>query len=197
MTRADAPGDALAAYAAARDGDVERARRFWEDARPALDADARAIDTVDTHLTAGDANAAADTLADIVYVDDETPVLDGAIANAVGDILHAFGYVAAFVLFFGAHSTETIVGRLRLAYRAVGVDIERTETVDGTERTVFRCPYRTLGADRYGDRRVCHDVLDRVDDGYVTFLARHRDIDYDRPRRCRASECCHSEVREE
>jgi len=89
------------------------------------------------------------------------------------------------------------VQRLRWAYSTVGVDIRDTETIDGIERTVFRCPYRELGANRWGKRRACHDVLDRVDDGYVTYLDRHRDVDYQRPRACTASGCCYSVVAEQ
>jgi hypothetical protein len=40
-------------------------------------------------------------------------------------------------------------------------------------------------------------VLDRVDDGYVTFLDRHRDVEYDRPRPCAGGPCCYSEVTEQ
>ncbi|MDX1744655.1 MAG: hypothetical protein R3324_01850, partial [Halobacteriales archaeon] len=100
----------------------------------------------------------------------------------------------AFLLFLGARTPPAVVRRLRLAYRLVGVDIQRTETVDGTERTVFLCPYRNLLAGRYGEKWVCHEKLDRVDDGYVTWLARHRDIDYVRPQSCAEGECCFSEV---
>lgn len=114
--------------------------------------------------------------------------------------LHAVGYLLAHVLFVGAHTPEAIVRRLRIAYRLVGVRIVETPTVDATERTVFLCPYRNLAAGRVGRHRLCHDILDRVDDGYVTYLRRHRDIDYQRPRSCArlaycgASEYCYSEV---
>jgi hypothetical protein len=128
--------------------------------------------------------------------DDAAPTLVGPAAAFIGTLLYTVGYVAAFGLFFRARSRQAVVRRLRWAYRTVGVDIRDTETADGVERTVFRCPYRTLGAGRWGRRRACHDVLDRVDDGYVTFLARHRSLDYDRPRACAASECCYSEVAE-
>lgn len=115
-------------------------------------------------------------------------------------VLHAIGYLIAPVLFFRADSPTAVVGRLRLAYRLVGVRIHETGRVDGAERTVFLCPYRRLGASRYGAKRICHDVLDRVDDGYVTYLDRHRDIEYRRPQGCEqlpyceASEYCYSEV---
>ena len=33
-------------------------------------------------------------------------------------------------------------------------------------------------------------MLDRVDDGYVTYLERHRDIDYRRPMDCAGSGVC-------
>ena len=107
--------------------------------------------------------------------------------------LHAFGYVAAHVLFLGAHTPQAVVRRLRLAYRAVGVKITDTATVDDRQLTVFRCPYRRLGADRFGAKWLCHEKLDRVDDGYVTFLRRHRDIDYQRPRDCDAAGLCDAE----
>jgi hypothetical protein len=128
-------------------------------------------------------------------VSEETdPHLDGPIARGVGRVLHAIGYVLAYGLFLGARDPATVASRLRLAYRLVGVDIQSTSSHDG-ERTEFRCPYRTLGAGRYGERRVCHDVLDRVDDGYVTYLAR-RGIDYERPQACEAGACCYSVVDE-
>ena len=117
-------------------------------------------------------------------------------------VLYAFGYLVAHVLFLGAKTPETVVRRLRIAYRLVGVRIAETPSVDGVERTIFRCPYRNLGAARYGRKQLCHDVLDRVDDGYVTYLRRHREIDYQRPRDCTelaycdASEYCYSEVSE-
>lgn len=114
-------------------------------------------------------------------------------SGVVETALHAFGYVAAHVLFLGAHSPEEVVERLRLAYRAVGVKITDTATVDDRELTVFRCPYRRLGADRWGAKWLCHEKLDRVDDGYVTFLARHRDLDYQRPRDCDQAGFCDAE----
>jgi len=98
--------------------------------------------------------------------------------------LHALGYAIAHVLFLGAYTPCQVVRRLRLAYRLVGVRIVETPRVDGAERTIFLCPYRNLGAGRYGEKWVCHDVLDRVDDGYVTYLERHRDLDYRRPMDC-------------
>ncbi|MFB6184355.1 MAG: hypothetical protein ABEI96_07350 [Haloarculaceae archaeon] len=115
-------------------------------------------------------------------------------------VLHAFGYAFAHVLFLGVDTPQGVVRRLRLAYRLVGVRIVETPRVDGTERTVFLCPYRNLAAGRFGRKWLCHDVLDRVDDGYVTYLRRHKDVDYQRPRSCSdlayvdASEHCYSEV---
>lgn len=114
--------------------------------------------------------------------------------------LHHLGYVIAYVLFLGANTPSAVVGRLRIAYRLVGVKIVETPQVDGVERTIFLCPYRNLGTTRFGEKWVCHDILDRVDDGYVTYLARHKDIDYQRPRGCanlqycEESEYCYSEV---
>lgn len=99
-------------------------------------------------------------------------------------VLWGFGYLFAFLLFFRAHSIERVVSRLRLAYRLVGVKIVDRPTIDGTERTIFLCPYRNLGASRWGRKWLCHEKLDRVDDGYVSFLARHRDIEYVRPQSC-------------
>lgn len=109
-------------------------------------------------------------------------------------VLHAFGYVFAHLLFLGVDTPDRVVRRLRLAYRLVGVTITDVETVDGTERTIFRCPYRNLMARRYGRKWVCHEKLDRVDDGYVTYLARHKDITYVRPYGCPTDEQCYSEV---
>ncbi|MFB6136993.1 MAG: hypothetical protein ABEJ42_01450 [Halobacteriaceae archaeon] len=116
--------------------------------------------------------------------------------------LHHLGYALAHVLFWRAHTPEAVVRRLRVAYRLVGVRIVETPAVDDVERTIFLCPYRDLAADRLGERWLCHDVLDRVDDGYVTFLARHRDVDYRRPTGCAElaycdeSRYCFSEVSE-
>jgi len=115
-------------------------------------------------------------------------------------LLHDIGYVIAHVLFLGATTPESVVRRLRVAYRLVGVRIVETPRVDGVERTIFLCPYRTLAASWVGQTWVCHDILDRVDDGYVTYLRRHKDIDYQRPRGCAdlaycdASAYCYSEV---
>lgn len=109
-------------------------------------------------------------------------------------LLYLFGYAIAPVLFFRAETPAAVVRRLRFAYRLVGVRIEATETVDGTERTLFLCPYRNLLAGRHGEKRFCHDTLDLVDDGYVTYLARHKDLEYRRPRGCPNSERCFSEV---
>lgn len=117
-------------------------------------------------------------------------------------LLYAFGYMFAYGLFFRAETPETVVRRLRLAYRLVGVRIEHTASIDETERTVFRCPYRSFLADRYGEKWLCHEKLDRVDDGYVTYLKRHKGINYNRPRSCEQlagcedSACCFSKVSE-
>ncbi|TKX81546.1 hypothetical protein [Halorubrum sp. SD626R] len=108
-------------------------------------------------------------------------------------LLHDFGYVLAHGLFLGASSPKRIVRRLRLAYRSVGVDIDETGSEAGAERTEFTCPYRGVGAGLYGEKWVCHEKLDRVDDGYVTYLA-ERGIDYQRPRDCDGSERCYSTV---
>jgi hypothetical protein len=108
-------------------------------------------------------------------------------------LLHDFGYAAAHVLFLGASSPEQVVRRLRWAYRTVGVRIDSATSEAGTERTTFTCPYRDVAAGRCGKRWVCHEKLDRVDDGYVTYL-RERGIDYQRPRGCAESERCHSSV---
>jgi len=116
--------------------------------------------------------------------------------------LHWIGYAIAHVLFLGANTPSSVVRRLRVAYRLVGVRIVETPRVDDVERTIFLCPYRNLGADRWGQKWFCHDVLDRVDDGYVTFLRRHRGIEYQRPRGCAdldycdESAYCYSEVTE-
>ena len=115
-------------------------------------------------------------------------------------LLHAIGYAIAPVLFAGTSTPSAVVRRLRLAYRLVGVRIVETPRVDGVERTIFLCPYRNLGASRFGEKWLCHDVLDRVDDGYVTYLRRHKGIDYRRPTGCadlaycEASAHCYSDV---
>lgn len=114
--------------------------------------------------------------------------------------LHTVGYAIAHVLFLGANTPEAVVRRLRFAYRLVGVKIVETPHVDGVERTIFLCPYRNLAATRYGEKWMCHQKLDRVDDGYVTYLRRHKDIDYQRPHSCTDlayctdSAYCYSEV---
>jgi hypothetical protein len=115
-------------------------------------------------------------------------------------LLHGLGYLLAPLLFLGANTPSAVVRRLRIAYRLVGVRIVETPRVDDVERTVFLCPYRNLGATRFGEKWVCHDILDRVDDGYVTYLREHKDIDYQRPRGCadlaycEESAHCYSEV---
>lgn len=124
------------------------------------------------------------------------------VATVLRRLLHDIGYVLAHVLFLGANTPSSVVRRLRLAYRLVGVRIVETPTVDAVERTIFLCPYRNLGAGRWGQKWLCHDVLDRVDDGYVTYLRQHKGIDYQRPRDCAdssacgESEHCYSEVTE-
>ncbi len=191
----DGCGALYAFYAAARDGDAERTAALWDRAVSRVRAmDEDAAGRLEDARAADDVDAARELVADLLFGTDEDPRLDGPLATAVGRLLFGFGYVASFVLFLGADSRTAVVRRLRWAYRAVGVDVRDTESVDGVERTVFRCPYRNVGAGRFGRRRVCHDVLDRVDDGYVAFLGRRRDIDYDRPRACAASECCYSAV---
>jgi len=107
--------------------------------------------------------------------------------------LHDFGYALAHGLFLGASSPEAVVRRLRLAYRSVGVRIDQTDSGPGGERTTFTCPYRDVAAGRCGAKWVCHEKLDRVDDGYVTYLA-ERGIDYQRPRDCPGTDQCYSTV---
>lgn len=188
-------GPLYALYAAARDEDPDAARDAWQDVEPLLerhdDADRAPLQAAISEGALGRVKAHA---ARLVFEPSAAPRLDGWLARSIGAILFGFGYLASFVLFFRADTPDAVVRRLRWAYRTVGVDIHDTESVDGTERTIFRCPYRDIGADRFGRRRLCHDVLDRVDDGYVSFLARHRRLDYDRPRPCAVSECCYSEV---
>jgi hypothetical protein len=108
-------------------------------------------------------------------------------------LLHDFGYALAHVLFLGASSPGAVVRRLRLAYRSVGVRIDETASEGGIEETTFTCPYRNVAAGRCGERWVCHEKLDRVDDGYVSYLA-ERGISYQRPRGCAGSEQCRSTV---
>ena len=127
------------------------------------------------------------------YGDLRDLLADDPAAPPLGErALHAVGYAVAHGLFLRASAPETVVRRLRLAYRLVGVRIDDTAT-DGGERTTFTCPYRNLGAGRCGKRWLCHEKLDRVDDGYVTYLA-ERGIDYQRPRGCAGSAQCYSTV---
>ncbi|MFB6096751.1 MAG: hypothetical protein ABEJ74_05130 [Haloferacaceae archaeon] len=190
-------GDLYDCYVAVSQDDLAAARERWARTRDvAADRDEAAAAAVDDALDAGETATARERLAELVFVEDDEPALDGALATIWGTLLYGFGYAAAHVLFVGVDSREDVKERLRWAYRTVGVDVRARESVEGVERTVFRCPYRNLGADTFGQRRVCHDVLDRVDDGYVTYLARHRDLEYDRPRPCAGGECCYSEVRE-
>lgn len=115
-------------------------------------------------------------------------------------LLHGFGYIFAHLLFFGAKTPTAVVQRLRIAYRLVGVKIVETPHIDGVERTIFLCPYRDLGTTWFGKKWICHDILDRVDDGYVTYLRDHKDIEYQRPQGCtdleycEESEYCYSDV---
>ena len=113
--------------------------------------------------------------------------------SLVERVLHDFGYALAHGLFLGASSPEQVVRRLRVAYRSVGVRIDDTASGPGGERTTFTCPYRDVAASQCGEKWVCHEKLDRVDDGYVTYLA-ERGIDYQRPRDCATSEQCYSTV---
>jgi hypothetical protein len=75
----------------------------------------------------------------------------------------------------------------------VGVRIDAVAAEAGHQRTTFTCPYRNVAGGRCGQRRLCHEKLDRVDDGYVTYLG-ERGIDYQRPRGCADSEQCYSTV---
>ncbi|RLM53598.1 hypothetical protein DVK02_12145 [Halobellus sp. Atlit-31R] len=144
------------------------------------------------------ATAAAD-IEEVAAVSAWYADLRGLLSDRRGDLslferlLHDFGYALAHALFLGASSPEQVVRRLRVAYRSVGVRIDAIESAGGRERTTFTCPYRGVAAGRYGDRWVCHEKLDRVDDGYVTYLAA-RGIDYQRPRGCAGSAQCFSTV---
>lgn len=198
----DAPeagcGPLYACYLAARQGDDEAMRAAWRDVETDAWSRGKALsDDLTEAVDDGDGDRVATLLEDRVFHTDPEDRLDGIVAQELGQLLWTVGYLAAFVLFFGADSRQAIVARLRWAYRTVGVDIRAIESVGDVERTVFQCPYRDAGASRWGQRRVCHDVLDRVDDGYVTFLDRHRDIEYDRPRPCAGGQCCYSEVTEQ
>ena len=104
--------------------------------------------------------------------------------------LYVAGYVIAHVLFLRANTPKVVVRRLRFAYRLVGVKIADTPRIDGTERTIFLCPYREIAATRYGKKWVCHQRLDWVDDGYVAYLRRHKNIDYQRPQSCTDFDYC-------
>jgi len=146
--------------------------------------------------------AAADADGDVAAVADWYGRLRSLLSEERADLtlveraLHDFGYALAHGLFLGASSPEAVVGRLRLAYRSVGVRIDETATEDGAERTTFTCPYRGVAADACGEKWVCHEKLDRVDDGYVTYLD-ERGIDYQRPRECPNAEQCYSTVTRE
>lgn len=115
-------------------------------------------------------------------------------------LLHGFGYVFAHLLFLGADTPTSVVRRLRIAYRLVGVRTVETPSIDEVERTIFLCPYRNLGTRWFDERWLCHDILDRVDDGYVTYLGKHKDIEYQRPvscaelAYCESSEYCYSDI---
>lgn len=105
-------------------------------------------------------------------------------------LLHNIGYLFAHILFLGANTPKSVVVRLRVAYRLVGVRIVETPQVDSAERTIFLCPYRNLASSWFGEKWICHDILDRVDDGYVTYLRQHKDIEYQRPRGCSDLQYC-------
>lgn len=142
---------------------------------------------------------AADALDEVRTVSEWYRELRGLVADTPESLslferaLHDFGYAFAYLLFLGASSPGQVVRRLRLAYRSVGVRIDATDSVAGGERTTFTCPYRNVAAGRCGKRWACHEKLDRVDDGYVTYLA-ERGINYQRPRGCDGSEQCYSTV---
>ncbi|AEN06532.1 hypothetical protein Halar_2901 [halophilic archaeon DL31] len=142
---------------------------------------------------------AAETLEAVSAVSTWYAELRGLLTDSRSDLtlferlLHDFGYAFAHLLFLGASSPASVVRRLRLAYRLVGVRIDATASGAGGERTTFTCPYRNVGAGTCGERRLCHEKLDRVDDGYVTYLG-ERGLDYQRPRDCTGSEQCYSTV---
>ena len=181
-------------YTTARTGDAAATIEAWRRLDDEEVLEAAASDELEAAVEAGETEEVRVLAADVLFADGDEPTLTGPVARVIGTLLYVFGYLASFVLFLNADTREAVVNRLRWAYRAVGVRIQDSETVDGVERTTFRCPYRSLGADRWGQRHACHDVLDLVDDGYVDWLARHRDIDYRRPKGCAGSACCYSEV---
>lgn len=111
-------------------------------------------------------------------------------------LLHMLGYMLAPVLFLKAGSPESIARRLVLAYRLVGVKVVEVRGTDLKEKLVILCPYRNLLASKYGKKGFCHNVLDYVDEGYATYLKRHRGVVYLRPRSCDGEnrEYCCSEV---
>jgi len=109
--------------------------------------------------------------------------------------LHDFGYGLAYFLFAGSDEPESVVKRLRLAYRSVGVRIKECDTTQqGCERTVFKCPYRNLTPGDYDEKGFCHKKLDLVDDGYVSYLDEKKGLEYRRPRSYGETELCYSEV---
>jgi hypothetical protein len=142
---------------------------------------------------------AADSLEQVAAVSEWYHELRGLVTDDPTDLtlferaLHDFGYAFAHALFIGASSPPEVVRRLRTAYQLVGVQIDETASEPSGERTTFTCPYRNVGAGNCGKRWVCHEKLDRVDDGYVTYLA-ERGIDYQRPRGCSESDQCFSTV---
>lgn len=111
--------------------------------------------------------------------------------------LYGFGYAISPLLFLGARTPASIMKRLRLGYRLLGVKILRKSSMlNGTERTEFLCPWRNLFASSLGKRWFCHNKIDRADDGCAAYLQKHRGIYYLRPQACENSENCYSEVSE-
>jgi hypothetical protein len=108
-------------------------------------------------------------------------------------LLYLLGYVLAPLLFVRARDAKAVAKRLRLAYKLVGVKIIDVIATDSGERMVILCPYRNILADKYGERGFCHSKLDRVDEGYASYL-RRRNIRYRVPQHWRTSEYCYSEV---
>jgi hypothetical protein len=93
-------------------------------------------------------------------------------------LLYLLGYIFAPILFIKAEAPKSVVKRLRLAYRLVGVKIIETESTDSREKTVFLCPYRNLFTGRYNKREFCHNKLDQVDVGLSSYLRSHKNIKY-------------------
>ena len=106
--------------------------------------------------------------------------------------LRAFGYLIAPFLFLGANDEETIAERLRFAYKLVGVKVIKVISQNSTEIMIFLCPYRNLSITGK-PKEICHQILDKVDEGYADFL-RRKNIRYSGPKSYGKTDYCFSKV---